>query len=104
MNRLRWRFPLVAVYITLVVLAAVITGPTIIRGADGLEIGALLMLGFPLSVPLAIAFGLAFSPISYDASSWAVLMALLLACACNAMFIVTYGKSKWTIGPVRRHR
>lgn len=95
---------IVAVYVTLVAVAAVITGPTIIRGADGIETGALLILGFPLSIPLMIAFGAAFSLISYHASNWATLTALLLACLCNALLLATYGRSTPRVKPGGRAR
>jgi hypothetical protein len=89
----RLRILILAVYITLVVLAVVHTAPDIMRGEDGMEYTALLLLGLPSSFVLMVVFGLPTSLlISQHAGNWASLIGLLISCGCNCLLIMFYGK------------
>lgn len=83
--RHRWFWLGVVVYLSVVTVAAVITGPTVIRGADGLEIGPLLMLGFPCSVPLMFVCGWSMAPFGYTAVSWGGLIGLIAGSVANVL-------------------
>jgi hypothetical protein len=70
-------------YLAVVAVAAVITGPTIVRGADGLEIGALLLLGLPCSVVLMFVGGWSLLPFGDTAANWGGLVGLIAGSVAN---------------------
>ena len=88
----RWFWLGVVIYLAVVTVTAVITGPTVIRGADGLEIGPLLMLGFPCSVPLMFVCGWSMAPFGSTAVSWGGLIGLIAGSVANV--VIFYAASE----------
>ena len=83
-----------SVYLAVVALAVVITGPTVIRGADGLEIGPLLLLGSPSSIVLIFVGSRGMLPFGDTASDWGGLVGLVAGSLVNVL--VGYRMFVWT--------
>jgi hypothetical protein len=70
--------------LVLVVVTAVITGPMVVHGADGLEAFPLLLLGFPCSLVLAFVGAWGLMPLGDDVSDWGLLFGLVGGGVANA--------------------
>jgi hypothetical protein len=84
-SRRAWFWTGVAAYLAVVAVTAVITGPTVLRGADGLEIGPLLLLGLPSSLVLMFVGGWGMLPFGDTASAWGALVGLIAGRVVNVL-------------------
>lgn len=88
-NHSRWFWVGVAIYLAVVAVTAAITGPTVIPGADGLEIGPLLLLGFPCSVPLTFVGSWGMLGFGQTAAHWGALIGLITGSVANVVIAYT---------------
>ncbi len=85
--REHWFWLGVVGYLAVVAVTAVITGPTVIRGVDGLEIMPLGLLGIPCSVLLMFVGGWGMLPFGDSASDWGGLIGLVAGSVVNVVVI-----------------
>jgi hypothetical protein len=90
----RWFWPAVVAYLAVVAVTAIITGPTIVRGADGLEIMGLLLLGFPCSLLLAFVGRWGMLPFGDSAADWGGLIGLIAGSVVNVAIASNYYTSR----------